>query len=290
MLQRFFSGWFRPQPCLKLLMAMLVVPSTVVTLTQSAAAQSLEAIASRSLKSIPLEQQTGDQPSVSIDPLNSPYPVPWNWVMKTYEDVSAREGSGVRYYRSHSLLSPDGEYAAYSRIQMQVQPELYRSQVSSVMFLENLRTGQLQEVKASSPLALHLMTQGKAATPGVISILSPIGWSKSSDRLLARQFEGFFSTSDISDYAVVWHRYQNRTTTLAPAQVFNNHAMSILLGWSQTDPSRVVFRVGELGDEQWQMWTVAENGQTSLATSVEQPVVFGLRQMQLWAGEQIASR
>lgn len=228
--------------------------------------------------------------SAPIDPLNSPYPVPWNWVMQTYEDVSSQEGSGVRYYRSHSLLSPDGEYAAYSRIQMQVQPELYRSQVSSVMFLENLRTGQLQEVKASSPLALHLMIRGKAATPGIISILAPIGWSNSSDRLLARQFEGFFSTSDASDYAVIWHRNQNRTTTLAPSQSHNSHAMSILLGWSKTDPTQVVFRVGELGDEQWQMWTVAQSGRTTPATIVEQPVVFGLRQMQLWAGEQIASR
>lgn len=289
MLQRFFSGWFRPQPCLKLLMAMLIVPSTVVT-SSSASAQPVEAIASLSLKSIPIEEQAIDQPSVPIDPLNSPYPVPWNWVMKTYENVSSHQGSGVRYYRSHSLLSPDGEYAAYSRIQMQVQPELYHSQVSSVMFLENLRTGQLQQIKASSPLALHLMMQGETATPGIISILAPVGWSKSSDRLLARQFEGFFSTSDASDYAVIWHRHKNRTTTLAPAQSYNNHAMSILLGWSQTDPAQVVFRVGELGEEQWQMWTVAENGRTTPATSLEQPIVFGQRQMKLWAGEQIASR
>ncbi len=289
MLQNFFSGWFCPQPRLKLLVAMLLTPAIAATSIQAASAQSFEAIAS-SLSQSSAEEQASDQPSVSLDPLNSPYPVPWNWVMKTYEDISSQEGSGVRYYRSHSLLSPDGEYAAYSRIQMQVQPELYHSQVSSVMFLENLRTGKLQEVKASSPLALHLLLRGKSATPGIISILSPIGWSKSSDRLLARQFEGFFNTSDVSDYAVIWHRYKNQTTTLAPAQTYHDHAMSILLGWSQTDPDRVVFRVGELGDEHWQMWTVAENGQTTPAPSIEQPIVFGLRQMKLWAGEQIASR
>lgn len=278
------SGWFRPQPYLKLLMAGLLIPSITLTSLQFSLAGSLESAIA------PVEEQAIAEPSAPTDPLASPHPVPWNWVMKTYEDVSSHHGSGVRYYRSHSLVSPDGEYAAYSRIQMQVQPELYHSRVSSVMFLENLRTGHLQEVKASSPLAVHLRVAGKAAVPGIISILTPVGWSKSSDRLLARQFEGIFSSSDASDYAVIWHKQNNRTTTLAPVQSQYGHATSILLGWSQADPTQVVFRAGELGDEQWQTWTVSENGQTIPATSVEQPIVFGQQQMQLWTGEQIAYR
>uniref|UniRef100_A0ACD5GTM1 Uncharacterized protein n=1 Tax=Desertifilum tharense IPPAS B-1220 TaxID=1781255 RepID=A0ACD5GTM1_9CYAN len=52
-----------------------------------------------------------NQSSEQIDPLNSPYPVPWNWVMATYTEVSNTRGTGVRYYRSPSLISPDGRYA-----------------------------------------------------------------------------------------------------------------------------------------------------------------------------------
>lgn len=54
--------------------------------------------------------------------------------MTTHADLSS-ERVGLRYYRSPSLVSPDGLYAAYSRMQMQVQLELYRSRVSSVMSL-----------------------------------------------------------------------------------------------------------------------------------------------------------
>ncbi|HCV30305.1 MAG TPA: hypothetical protein DGO89_08805, partial [Microcoleaceae bacterium UBA9251] len=87
------------------------------------------------------------------DPLNSPYPVPWEWITATHAKVSSTMGTGLRYYRSPSLVSTNGEYTAYSRIELQVQPEFSRCRVSSVMFVENLKTGELQTVAAASPLA-----------------------------------------------------------------------------------------------------------------------------------------
>lgn len=225
------------------------------------------------------------------DPLGSPHPVPWNWVMTTHADDNSKHSFGLHYYRSPSLISPDGQYAAYSRIQMRSQPELYRSRVSSVMFVENLQTGDLEVINATSPLADNGLGLGKnPALPGNISILIPVSWSKLSDRLLARQFEGLFSSSDASDFAVIWNRQQNRTSTVAPSQAKSNHEISILLGWSQINPYQVLFHAGNLGDEQWSFWAVADNGQTVAATNVDQPIVFGKQLKPVWSGPQVAYR
>lgn len=225
-----------------------------------------------------------EPPLQQSDPLNSPYPVPWNWILETHARVSTTSGSGLRYYRTPSLVSPNGEYAAYSRIQLQVQPQLYRSRVSSVMFLENLKTGQLQAIAARSPLANNPFNGTPASQmPGVFSMLIPVAWSQLGDRLLARQFEGLFNTSDASDYAVIWDQQLNRTTTVAPQQVNYSHA--ILLGWSQTYGNRVLFRAGQLGDEQWSLWAVDTAGDTQLAAD-DRPMLFGHFVNHIWAGPQ----
>lgn len=220
-----------------------------------------------------------------IDPLDSPHPIPWNWIMETQDEVSASKGAGVRFYRTPSLVSPDGQYAAYTRVQIQVQPQMYRSRVTSVMFVENLSTGSLRVVNASSPLADNPLKKNELGDkPGVISVMVPVSWSQNGDRLLARQFEGFFNTSDASDYAVVWDRSQNYARTIAPNRIkFNN---AVLLGWSQTNPDRVLFRAGELGDEQPPLWAVNFGGQTILAAKQDQPIVFGRSVAQNWAGPQ----
>lgn len=224
------------------------------------------------------------QAGVQLDPLGSPYPIPWNWVLATHTEINANGNSGVRYYRSPSLVSPDGRYAAYSRLQMEGQPELYRSRVTSVMFVENLQTGDLRTVTASSPLADNpLIGNEEADMPGAISILIPVSWSPASDRLLARQFEGMFSTSDASDYAVIWDRQQNRTTTIAPDRI--EYSSAVLMGWSQIQPGQVLFRAGELGNEHPPLWAVDLNRQTTLA-SEDKPIVYGQLVNNVWAGPQ----
>lgn len=109
---------------------------------------------------VPAAEAAITEPPEQLDPLGSPHPIPWNWVMTTYADVRLQR-AGLRYYRSPSLVSPDGKYAAYSRMQMQVQPELYRSRLSSVIFVENLQIGELQVINANSPLADNPFEWGK---------------------------------------------------------------------------------------------------------------------------------
>ncbi|HEY9636166.1 MAG TPA: hypothetical protein V6D14_22360 [Coleofasciculaceae cyanobacterium] len=222
---------------------------------------------------------------VQLDPLDSPHPIPWNWVLTTQAELSASERAETRYYRSQSLISPDGEYAAYSRIQLQGQPEMYLSRITSVMFVENLRTGDLRTITPSSPLADNpLMGNVEADMPGAIAVLIPVSWSKSSDRLLARQLEGMLSTSDASDFAVIWDRKQNHTLTLAPRHI--EYCYAVLLGWSQTHPDQILFRAGEWGDEHPPVWTVDLKGQTTRALA-DEPTVYGQVLNQVWAGPQV---
>lgn len=222
--------------------------------------------------------------TVQTDPLNSPHPVPWEWVMKTYTELTTSGKTGIRYYRSPSLISPDGNYAAYSRISIEVLPELYRTRVSSVMFLENLQTGHLQTVTAASPLADNPFNSNEEAElPGAISILIPVSWSADGNRLLSRQFEGLFSTSDASDFAVIWDRISNTSKTLAPVRV--QYSNAILLGWDDKNHDQVLFRAGILGDENWGVWAVDMKGETKSA-SQEQPKIFGELIQQVWAGPQ----
>lgn len=228
-------------------------------------------------------------PEVPIDPLNSAYPIPWNWVLATYAELGENQGRSdstqrTRFYRSPSLMSPDGQYAAYSRIRMQVEPHLHGSRVTSIMFLENTKTGDLRTIAAASPLSDNPFGGSEdAGNPGTISILMPVSWSENGDRLLARQFEGLFNSSHASDYAVVWQRQDNQTFTLVPNTT--QYTNAVLLGWSQADRDRVLFRAGNLGEEHWQIWAVNLKGETLLARQ-DRPIVYGQVLNQVWTGPQ----
>ena len=224
------------------------------------------------------------QQSVQLDPLNSPHPVPWNWVLATQTEDSTGITPTLRYFRTQALISPDGQFAAYSRIQMQVMAEFTRSRVNSVLFVENLRTGNLQTITASSPFADNPFSpDSEPQRAGSIAILIPVAWSASGDRILAREFESLFGTDIASDFAVVWDRQLNRIHTMAPLGI--QYTNAILLGWSQSYPDRALFRAGNLGDENWGLWAVDPTGRT-VAAIEDQPVTFGQTVNNIWAGPQ----
>lgn len=204
--------------------------------------------------------------------------------MATLTEQNPTSTPKLRYYRSQSLISPDGQYAAYSRIQMQLSSHFTRSRVASVLFIENLRTGDLQTITAASPFADNPFIDDEIPNQaGTIAILIPVAWSETSDRVLAREFEAIFGSDIASDFAVVWDRHSNRAHTLAPTQV--RYSNAVLLGWSQTHPDRVLFRAGNLGDENWLLYAVDVNGKTIYATG-DQPITFGRVANNIWAGPQ----
>ncbi|MGB7059990.1 MAG: hypothetical protein WBD58_19955 [Geitlerinemataceae cyanobacterium] len=209
----------------------------------------------------------------SDDPLGSPHPLPWNWVLTTHATVSQQEGCGQHSYQTPPLGSPDGEYRAYTRIVLHVEPALPRSRVSSQLCLENCRTGNEQIIHATAPMAAATLAGStESELEGTIALSMPLSWSQNGDRLLVRHFEGLFCASEATDYALIWDRRQPNSLTLAPNRIYHTHA--ILLGWSEADPSRVLFQVGCMGKSDWRTCSVNLSGVTMDADG-DRAVVFG---------------
>jgi hypothetical protein len=234
------------------------------------------------------------------DPIGSPYPIPWKWIQSTHQAMSARGISGVRHHRSLPVISPDGRYAVYSRVQLDVKPELHASRVSSVLFVEDRQTKKLRIVSSTStnydplikPRINNLQQQDDPNGHGTIGVLVPVSWSEKGERFLARKFEGWLSTSDSTDRAVIWDKQKNNSNTVAPSQAEDEHEkISILLGWSKTQPGHVMFKTGELGDEEWPLVNVSSDGKTVSAADIDQPVTYGQKVTKMWGSEpQVAYR
>ncbi|MBD2456071.1 hypothetical protein H6G80_18560 [Nostoc sp. FACHB-87] len=244
---------------------------------------------------LPAMEAPSEEQAEQVDPIGSPHPIPWKWILATQEAVGSKGSSGVRYYRSLPVVSPDGKYAVYSRVQMDVQPEMYNSRVSSTMFVEDRETKKLRVMASTSKIKDPLL-RNQVAPPeqmpenGNIGVLVPVSWSEKSDRFLARKFEGVFNTGDATDHAVIWDRQKNHTNTVAPARQDDEHEkIAVLLGWSKNQPDHVLFREGEMGEEDWPLVQVATDGKTVNTNDTDQPVTFG-EHKEVWSGPQVATR
>jgi hypothetical protein len=266
----------------------------VLPLATSKVAPILKESQPTSVQEIPTGGQI-DESQTAADPIGSPHPIPWKWIMVTQETVGGNGGSGVRHYRSVPVVSPDRKYAVYSRVQLEVKPEMYNSRVSSVLFVQDMQTKRLRVMATTSAVSDPLLKAAVESaeqpdTNGTIGVLVPVSWSEKGDRFLARRFEGIFNTADSTDQAVIWDRQQNNINTVAPAQEESDHErISILLGWSKNQPDHVLFRTGELGDEDWPLVKVGSDGKTVNVTT-DQPITFGERVTPVWGEPQVASR
>lgn len=203
--------------------------------------------------------------------------------METQSTMQTEGQTGMRYYRSPSLLSPDGQYAAYSRIQLYVDAEAYRNRIDSILFVENMKTGSLGVINPRSPFAEALGTATANPSPASVSLLVPISWSENSQKLLVREFDAILNTDDLTDYAIVWDRVENQAQVIAPQGLFYDSA--ILLGWSRRNPEQILFQAGELGQELWAMWNVDLDGDTAIALE-DEPLVIGEQLVHPWDGPQ----
>ena len=251
----------------------------------------------RNLIPEPTDAPVSEEPDPSElsqqDPIGSPHPVPWKWITATQEAVSSNSGSGVRYYRSAPVISPDGRYSIYSRVKLEVKPQMHKSRVSSVLFVEDRTSNQLKVVASTSALVDPLLKakeiRGEVSQiPGKIGVLVPVGWSENGERFLARKFEGLFNTAHATDQALIWNRQKNRSNTVAPSRKNHQHDIAVLLGWSKNTPDNVVFQAGEMGQETWPTITVANDGRTVATPEVDQPTTFGRKTTDVWAGPQVA--
>jgi hypothetical protein len=246
----------------------------------------------------PSVEELDEAQIAEFDPLGSPHPIPWKWILATQEAISANGGSGVRHYRSVPVTSPDGRFIVYSRVQLEVRPEMYQSRVTSVMFVEDTKTKRLRVMTSTAPLSDPLLDRNESSraevdidTSGQIGVLVPVSWSEQSDRFLARKFEGRFNTGDSTDQAVIWDRQKNHVHTVAPTRAEHEHEkIAVLLGWSKNKPDHALFRAGEIGDEKWPLVQVATDGKTENITDADQPITFGPKITEVWGDSQFASR
>ncbi|MEH1942165.1 MAG: hypothetical protein V7L01_18380 [Nostoc sp.] len=247
---------------------------------------------------IPVTEPRDEPEAEQIDPIGSPHPIPWKWITATQEAIGSNGGSGVRHYRSIPVVSPDGKYAVYSRVQLEVKPQMYNSRVTSVLFVQDMHTKKLWVMASTTPVsdpllkvkAVKAAASEETDTNGKIGVLVPVSWSEKGDRFLARKFEGIFNTGDSTDSAVIWDRQKNHANTVAPANEEEHEKIAVLLGWSKIQPDRVLFRAGELGEENWPLMQVANDGKTVTTTDNDRPITFGKKVTEIWAGPQVAYR
>jgi len=245
---------------------------------------------------IPVIEEKNESEMTQNDPIGSPHPIPWQWIMSTQEAIGGKGLSGVRYYRSLPVVSPDGKYAIYSRVQMEVKPEMHNSRVKSVLFMEDRQTKKLRVMTSTDKEIDPLLNKEaslseEADNDGKIGVLVPVSWSEKGDRFLARKFVAVFNTADATDQAVIWNRQQNNINVVNPVQSEDDHEkIAILLGWSKKQPNNVLFRDGELGEENWPLVQVANDGKTvDMSAEEDQPITFG-ESAKIWADPQVASR
>ncbi|MEB3230360.1 MAG: hypothetical protein VKJ64_05070 [Leptolyngbyaceae bacterium] len=226
-------------------------------------------------------------PSLNIDPIGSPHLLPWSWVMDVQSRAVDSTLPQLFYFRSPALVSPNGTHAAYSRMQIKRVVDASQSQVSSILFLENLETGDIQFLTASSPNMQHVLLHGiDSQQPGMLSMLMPVSWTEEGDRVLVRAFEAIFNTDIAADYAIIWHQPSNQADAIVPTNA--QYSNAVLLGWSQSQPDRALFQVGNLGDEAWPLVTVGETGDSTIATT-DQPITYGQTVSAVWNGPQISA-
>lgn len=271
--------------------------SVAQSLAVNQVASNLNKVQLNSQNEVPVAEPSEAEQAAQTDPLGSPHPIPWKWITATQEAIGAQGGSAVRYYRSVPVISPDGKYVVYSRVKLEVKPEMYNSRVTSVLFVEDTQTRRLRVIASTSavandPLLKTQVVSPESETNGTIGVLVPVSWSQKGDRFLARKFQGIFNTAEATDHAVIWDRQRNQTNTVAPVSQKDDHEqIAILLGWSSSQPDNVLFRAGELGEEDWPLVNVASDGKSfTSSTNGDQPITFGEKITEIWAGPQVASR
>ncbi|MEN9216444.1 MAG: hypothetical protein Q6K90_03860 [Gloeomargarita sp. HHBFW_bins_162] len=208
---------------------------------------------------------------VPEDPLQSAYPMPWRWVWGMQTQAQRIRRSLWGSTQSPTLVSPDGRYSVFSRVQILAHQDYTRTQVSSTLHIRQSGGGL--------PIVLRPLGQPKVLQPGQIWVLVPVSWSEDSRQLLVRQVSGWFGSSEISDSAVVWHSDGLGVRAVTPQAVAHTH--SLLLGWSRETPTSILFETRLLGLERASLWQVSLDGLT-LSAREDAPITYGQPQGETW--------
>jgi hypothetical protein len=206
------------------------------------------------------------------DPLNSAYPIPWDAIW-AHQSQATRNGKGITMrYLSPTLPSPDGQRKVHSDIRLHLHPEMTNSSISSQLVITDQRGTVLQSIPSSFHLGNGPIKETAARQEGTLSILMPAAWSKDGQQLLSRQFEAVFGSDVSSDYALVWNRSTQQSRIVAPTPL--SYDTAILLGWSHSNPSQILFKTSTLGESNTETLAVNPNG-TTIASPGDRPLPMG---------------
>jgi hypothetical protein len=195
------------------------------------------------------------------DPLNSPYPIPWQAIWDRQTQAAQSKRPETLYYLSPPLRSPDNRIVAHTKIEIKIDPDFRRSHVFSQLILKTIQGKTLQTIPSSMHLGQGNIQETTARhLPGTIAILVPAAWSKNGQRLLSRQFEAVFGSDVSSDYAVIWERNHRQTKIVTPLPL--NYDSATLLGWSKNHPDQLLFRTAILGETRSSTLAVDYRGTT----------------------------
>lgn len=214
-----------------------------------------------------------DQPveTVVADPLQSPFPLPWQWIEDGHAAVVKAKKSLRFTQQTPQYISPDGRYVAQATLYFTAHPEAHRQQLMSILEIRDRQSGiqqRIESLKEMPPEFLAEVPQGQ----GLIAVLVPVGWSETGNRLLVRQLSGLFATDLISDGAWIWQAGVGHVATVYPTA--DEYDFATLLGWSTTDPQRVLFQTQTMGNPKATIWAVDTQGSTQLAQG-DRPRVYG---------------
>ncbi len=209
---------------------------------------------------------------VPEDPLASAYPIPWRWVWSIQAQAERTRRPIWSITQSPTLISPDGRYRAFSRVQVIAQRDYTRTQVSSTLHILSSR--------GAPPIVLQPVGQPRRPEPGQLWVLVPVSWSADGKQLLVRQVFGWFGSSEISDSALVWQGEGQRARIVTPQAVAHTHAL--LLGWSREMPTSILFETRILGLERPSRWQVDLDGLTLAVRDEDAPVTYGIAQGTTW--------
>jgi hypothetical protein len=199
--------------------------------------------------------------NTATDPLDSPYPIPWNAIWDRQTQVTQSNRPETLYYLSPPLRSPDHQIVAHTKVEIKIDPDFRRSHIFSQLILKTAQGKVLQTIPSSIHLGQGNVQETTARQiPGTIAILVPAAWSKNGQQLLSRQFEAVFGSDVSSDYAVVWERNHLQTKTVTPLPL--NYDSATLLGWSQNHPDQLLFRTAVLGETRGSILAVDYRGTT----------------------------
>ncbi|HIK34651.1 MULTISPECIES: hypothetical protein [unclassified Thermosynechococcus] len=214
-----------------------------------------------------------DQPleTVVVDPLQSPFPLPWKWIDDGHAAALKAKKSLRFTQQTPQYVSPDGRYVAQATLYFTADPEAQRQQLVSILEIRDRQSGSQQRIESLREMPREFLAEVRQGQ-GLIAVLVPVGWSETGNHLLVRQVGGLFATDLISDAAWIWQAGVGHVATVYPTA--DEYDFATLLGWSTTHPQRVLFQTQTMGNPKATIWAVDTQGSTQLAQG-DRPRVYG---------------